>query len=198
MTQRSTIEFRRLFRGAYGVLLACCALVVVLWAGSHRSAAQLRLPVVEGGTRWVATSYRGILVLAMIEDYPGAEPLLTRVRHNDPDAAAIWDYQSWGNTWLGMSFEDSQIWVPTGDDRVRVPRRWTGAHLPYWLLFVITVTGPLHGLFLVCRAYRRATHDCCGVCGYALGGGTTCQACAARAVLIGASPRVRLVAHHAA
>jgi hypothetical protein len=192
MSQGSTMHVRRLFRGAYGALLASCALVAVLWAGSHRSLAQLRLPVAEGGTRWVITSYRGILSVAMIDNHPTNEPLLTRTRPADADTAALWDERSWSNSLAGIGVEDAQIWIRDGDE-TRVARRWSAATFPYWLLLLLTGAGPLHGLYVVCRARRRAAHDQCAECGYALGGGTTCQACAARATLIGASPRVRLV-----
>jgi hypothetical protein len=192
VSQRSTIGIRRLFFGAYGALLASCALVAVLWAGSHRSVAQLRLPVVEGGTRWAFTSYRGILSIALIDNHPTDEPIMARARRDDPDTAFLWDDHSWTNSWAGLSMEDAQIWVAAGNDR-RVPRHWTSVNIPYWFLFALTCAGPLHGIYIVCRAYRRVSHDQCGVCGYELGGGTTCQACAARAALIGASPRVRLV-----
>ena len=190
--RRSASEFRRLFGGAYGALLACCALVVVLWSGSHRSLTQVRLPVVEGGTRWSMTSYRGIVSFAMIDSYPTTEPLLARVRRDDALTAAQWDGQAWSGSWAGLTVDDSQIWLADALDR-RVPRRWTSVSIPYWLLFAVSFSGPLHGVFVACRAYRRARHDQCRACGYELGGGATCQACAARASFIGASPRVRLV-----
>jgi hypothetical protein len=190
--RRSAREFRRLFGGAYGVLLACCALVAVLWTGSHRSLTQIRLPVVEGGTRWSMTSYRGIVAFAMVENHPTGEALLARIRRDDAWTAAQWDEQAWSGSWAGLTVDDSQIWLRDADNR-RVPRQWTSINIPYWLLFAVSFTGPLHGLFVACRACRRSAHDQCGACGYALGGGTTCQACAARASLIGASPRVRLV-----
>ena len=185
----------RLGKGACGPLVALCALVAVLWAGSYRSVAQVRSPVSAGGTRANVTSFRGVLVVALIEDHPVQEGAVASVRRAEPEAAALWDDQHWSASFAGFCVEDAQVWVPNAAGE-RVVRRWKAINLPYWLLFAVAVAGPLSRVCRAVRAHRRLAHDQCGECGYDLGGGAVCQACAARAQLIGVgggSRGVRLV-----
>ena len=73
-------------------------------------------------------------------------------------------------------------------------RHWMALNLPYWLLLSVALIGPRHArLRRAPRATAGSTHNQCGECGYDLGDGEICQACAARAVLIGASSRMQLV-----
>lgn len=186
------MSFRRLFTGGYGPLMALCALLGVLWAGSYRSVAHVKFPVSYGGTRWELTSYRGILAVALIDNYPtDAAPTLV-ARRDNPRYAALWDDRCATAAVLGFSFEDSQVWVPNAD-RQLVARRLTAANLPYAALLLVAAVGPLNALFVIARAYRRTTHNQCGDCGYELGDGVVCQACAARAMMLGATHRMQLV-----
>ena len=187
------MSFHRLGKGACGPLLALCGLIAVLWAGSYRSAAQVRLPVEQGSSRWSVTSYRGIVSLVRIHEHPTTRAASAVVRPTNEQAAARWDDQYWSGALAGFSVEDAQVWLGDADGRL-VVRRWSGVNLPYWLLFSAAALAPLHGAYVLVRARRRSARNRCGACGYELGDGATCQACVARAVLIGgASPRVRLV-----
>jgi len=186
------MSFRRLFKGAYGPLLALCALIGVLWVGSYRSVAQARLPVSAGGTRWEMTSYRGVVAFALIENYPtNASSYFVAHRDNEIVSEA-WDERYWTAAIAGLAFEDAQLWLPDADGEM-VVRRWSALNVPYWLIMSVALLGPLQGAYLVLRAYRRTTHNQCCECGYDLGDGHVCQACAARAMLIGASGRMHLV-----
>ena len=186
------MSFRPLFKGAYGPLVALCALVAVLWIGSYRSIADARLPVTAGSTRWVFTSYRGVLSISLAENYPTTESASFLARHDDPDFAAAWDERFFTGAIVGLGFEDTQIWLPSGEGEI-VLRHLTALNLPYWLLFCLIFLAPAHCVYLIVRGYRRATHNQCSACGYDLGDGEMCQACAARATLIGASSRMHLV-----
>jgi hypothetical protein len=186
------MSFRRLFKGAHGPMLALCALIGVLWVGSYRSVAHAKLPVSPGATRWEFTSLRGALCVALTDNYPTGNTAHFAARRADADMAAAADDRYHNAAIAGLGFEDAQLWLPDGDGDFCV-RRWTALHLPYWLLLAVAMLGPLHGVYVVARAYRRTTHNQCGDCGYDLGDGEVCQACAARAALIGASSRVQLV-----
>jgi hypothetical protein len=186
------MSFRRLFKGAYGPLLALCALIGVLWAGSYRSVALARLPVSAGETRWEITSYRGVLAFALIENYPTDADYYIDARRDNGVVAGAWDERYWTAAIAGLAFEDAQLWLPNGDGEM-VVRRWSALNIPYWLVMSIVSLAPLHGVYLVFRAYRRTTHNQCSECGYDLGDGEICQACAARAVIVGATSRLQLV-----
>ncbi len=186
------MSFRRLFKGAYGPLLALCALVGVLWAGSYRSVAHAKLPVAEGATRWEFTSYRGVVAVALIENYPSDAFGQFDAHADNNDLAGAWDERYWTAALVGFAFEDSQIWVPSLEGDL-LPRHWMALNLPYWLLLSIALIGPARAFYVALRAHRRTTHTQCGECGYDLGDGERCQACAARAALIGASSRMQLV-----
>ena len=186
------MTFRRLFKGAYGPLMALCALIAVLWVGSYRSIAHAKLPISSGGTRWEITSYRGVLAVALIENYPCDAGACFAARRDDDIFAASWDERYWSAALAGLAFEDAQIWVPNADDEL-VVRRWSALDLPYWLMWSLALIGPIQGCYLMVRTYRRTSHNQCGDCGYDLGDGETCQACAARAAIIGASSRMHLV-----
>jgi hypothetical protein len=186
------MSFRRLFKGAHGTLLALCALICVLWGGSYRSIADVKLPVAAGSTRWQFTSYRGVMSVSLAENFPTTESAVFCVRHDDSTIADAWDERYFSGALAGVGFEDAQIWLRSSDDEL-VARHWTALNLPYWLLLSVAALAPLHGVYLVVRAYRRTTHNQCSECGYDLGDGQICQACAARAMLIGASSRVQLV-----
>ena len=186
------MSFRRLFKGAYGPLLALCALIGVLWAGSYRSVALARLPVATGGTRYEMTSYRGVLAIAVIDNYPANATSYFAARHDSDQLSDAWDERYWTAAIAGIAFEDAQIWLPDEEGDL-VVRRWSALNLPYWLLMSIAMLGPLQGAYLIARAYRRTTHNQCGDCGYDLGDGEICQACAARAAIIGATSRMHLV-----
>ena len=169
-----------------------CALIGVLWAGSYRSIALARLPVAHGGTRWELTSYRGVVSIAVINDYP-MDALGSAAAYPDSEQlAAAWDERYWAGAIAGLAFEDSQVWLDSLEGDV-IGRRWTALSLPYWLLLSIGLLGPLHAVYAVYRAYRWTTHNQCGECGYDLGDGEVCQACAARAMIVGASSRMHLV-----
>lgn len=183
---------RRLFKGAYGPGLALCALIGVFWAGSYRSIADIKLPVAAGSSRWQVLSYRGVISIALAENYPTTESAAFAIRHDDSEIADQWDERYYTGAIAGIGFEDAQIWLRSPDDDP-VVRHWTALNLPYWLLMFVAMLAPLHGLFICIRAHRRVTHNQCGVCGYDLGDGEHCQACAARAMLMGASPRMHLV-----
>src|SRR5687768_3283411 len=101
------MTFRRLFKGVYGPILAACALVAVLWAGSYRSIAHAKLPVSPGGTRWELTSYRGVLSVALIENYPVAENAFFVARRADAVLANEWDEHYWSGSVGGFGFEDA-------------------------------------------------------------------------------------------
>ena len=187
------MAFHRLGKGAHGPALVLCALAAVLWAGSYLAAVQFKLPVTQGSTRWSVTSCRGIVSISLIHGYPLSQPGDAWVHRTDADDAARWDAQYRAASVAGFSVEDAHVWIRDGEDEM-VVRRWNSLNLPYWLLFAAAAAAPLHALYVLVRARRRNAHNCCGVCGYALGDGATCQACAARAVLIGgASSRVRLI-----
>ena len=180
------MHFRRLFKGAYGPLLALAALVGVLWAGSYRSIAHLKLPAAPGATGWEVTSYRGVLASALISDLPFGADARFRAQRDNEQLAATWDEHHWSTGGIaGMAFEESQIWI-TDAEGSRVSRHWRSFNIPYWLLTLIAGLAPLHGVYIIVRAHRRATHNQCADCGYDLGDGEMCQACAARATLIGA------------
>jgi hypothetical protein len=186
------MSFRRLFKGAYGPLLALCALVGVLWLGSYRSIAHAKLPVAAGGTRWEMTSYRGVLTVALIDSYPMDSVAAFVAVEDNEDLAGAWDERYWSGAIAGIAFEDAQTWL-AGLDGDLVARRWSALSLPYWLLLSVTLLAPVHAAYIALRAYRRTTHNQCADCGYDLGDGEICQACAARAMLIGASARVQLL-----
>jgi len=186
------MSIRRLFKGSYGSLLALCALIGVLWAGSYRSVAQARLPVSAGETRWEITSYRGVVAFALIENYPTDASIYVAARHDNDILAGSWDERYWTAAIAGIAFEDAQIWIQNADGEM-VVRRWSALNIPYWLIVSIFSLGPLQGVYLVLRAHRRTTHNQCGDCGYDLGDGEICQACAARAAIIGATSRMHLV-----
>jgi len=186
------MAFRRLFKGVYGPLLAACALLGVLWVGSYRSYARMKLPVSAGGTRCELTSYRGVLALSVIDDYPIADTSHFAALRDNEDIARVWDDRYWTAAFAGLAFEDTQVWIDAQEGAL-VARRLNTLNLPYWLLLSVALLGPVQGGYLVIRAYRRTSHNQCGECGYDLGDGEICQACAARAALIGASPRMQLV-----
>jgi hypothetical protein len=183
---------RRLFKGACGPLLAMCALVGVLWAGSYRSIALAKMPVSAGGTRWELTSYRGVLAIAVTDDFPMDALAHARAYPDNDEIAAAWDERYWTAALAGLAFDDTQVWIQDLEGGL-VARRWTALNLPYWLLLSIALLGPLHGVYACCRAYRRTTHNQCADCGYDLGDGEICQACAARAMIVGATSRMHLV-----
>ena len=182
----------RLFKGACGPLLAVCALVGVLWGGSYRSIAVAKMPVAAGGTRWEVTSYRGVLALAVIDDYPMDLLGHARAYPDNRDIAAAWDERYWTAAIAGLAFDDTQVWIQDLEGNL-VARRWTALNLPYWLLLSVALLGPLHAVYCLCRARRRSAHNQCGECGYDLGDGEICQACAARAMILGATSRMHLV-----
>jgi hypothetical protein len=186
------MTIRRLFKGVYGPLIALCALIAVLWVGSYRSVAHAKLPISAGGTRWEMTSYRGVLAFALIENYPIDATACFVARGDDEMLAAAWDERYWCAAIAGIAFDDAHIWIPDGDNEL-VVRRWSALNLPYWLLMSVALIRPIQGCYLIVRAYRRSAHNQCGDCGYDLGDGEICQACAARAALIGASSRMHLV-----
>ncbi len=186
------MTFRRLFKGTYGLLMALCALVAVLWVGSYRSIAHAKLPISHGGTRWEITSYRGVLAFALIENYPCDASACFVARRDNDILAASWDERYWSAAIAGIAFEDAQIWIPNADDE-RVVRRGSALDLPYWLMLSVAMIGPIQGCYLLGRAFLRTSHNQCGDCGYDLGDGEICQACAARAAIIGASTRMHLV-----
>ena len=186
------MSVRRLGKHVSGPLVGLCALIVVFWAGSYRSISHLKLPVSAGSTRWELTSYRGILTVALIANHPTSQSAVVSVRRDFSELAAAWDEQYWTAAFAGFSVEDSHIMLGQIDGE-SVVRRWSAMHLPYWAMFLLGAMGPMHGVYIVLRAHRRTTHGQCADCGYELGGGPVCQACAARSLLIGASPRVQLV-----
>jgi hypothetical protein len=186
------MSFRPLFKGAYGPLVALCALVVVLWVGSYRSIADVRLPVTAGSTRWVFTSYRGVLSISLAENFPTTESATFAARHDDSDLAGLADDRYYTGALAGLGFEDTQVWLRDADGEL-VVRHFTALNLPYWLPLCILLLGPLHCVYVILRGHRRTTHNQCSACGYDLGDGEMCQACAARATLIGASSRMHLV-----
>jgi hypothetical protein len=186
------MSFHRLGKGAYGPLLALCALIVVVWAGSYRSIAHVKLPVSAGSTRWEFRSYRGVLSVALIENHPTGATTAAGVRGADTDLAAAWDECYWTGAIAGFSFEESQIWLRDADNHL-IARHWNAMNLPYWMMLLLAALAPAHAAYLIVRAHRRTTHNLCGDCGYDLGDGAVCQACAARSAIIGASPRMQLV-----
>jgi hypothetical protein len=114
------------------------------------------------------------------------------VRQVDPDLAGAWDERYWTAAVAGFSFEESQIWLRNPDDDL-VVRHWNAINLPYWMMMLVASLGPAHVMYLVVRAHRRTTHNQCGDCGYDLGDGEICQACAARSAVVGATSRVQFV-----
>lgn len=186
------MSFGRLLTGGYGPLLALCALVGVLWAGSYRSVAHVKLPVSAGATRWELASYRGTISISAIENHPTAAQSDMIARPDNLWTAALWDARCATAAVAGFSVEDSQIWVADVDGAL-VPRRLTAVNVPYWALLMLVALGPLQGLYVVVRACRRATHNQCGACGYELGDGVVCQACAARRMVLGPTHRMQLV-----
>jgi len=74
-----------------------------------------------------------------------------------------------------------------------VARHFSALNLPYWLLLSLAALAPAHAAYLLVRAYRRTTHNQCGECGYDLGDGACCKACAARAPVAGTKSRLQLV-----
>ena len=187
---------RRLFTGGYGPLLALCALVGVLWAGSYRSVAHVKLPVSAGGTRWQFMSYRGTLAISLCDNHPtdAATDIGARSDDGDDDGPfrQLWDDRCATAAIGGFSFEDTQIWVADREGNA-VARRLTAVNLPYWALLALALLGPLHCAYVIARAHRRTTHNQCGECGYELGDGVVCQACAARAAIVGGPRHLRLV-----
>jgi hypothetical protein len=183
---------RLLSRSACVPLLAACVITCVLWAGSYRSIATLTLPVSAGGTRWELTSYRGLLSFAMIDNYPTPRQFAANAFHPDSATASLWDDINWADSYAGFSGSDGQIWLVDADDEP-VNRCWSSVIFPYWMIFGFTALAPLWQSCLLIRRRRWATRDQCADCGYELGGGAACRACAARAVLIGAGPRVQPV-----
>ena len=179
------MSLRWLFKGAYGPLLALCALVAVLWVGSYRSIAHAKLPVSPGATRWEFTSYRGLLAIALVENHPTSDTAYFIARSDDAALAAEWDNCHWTGATGGIGFDDAQV-LRSDYDGMLVVRHWTALTLPYWLLMSIPALGLARGVYVALRAHRRVTHNQCGDCGYDLGDGAICQACAARARLIGA------------
>ena len=186
------MDMHRLFKGTCGPLLAACALIAVLWAGSYRSITQVGLPVSVGGTRCECTSYRGLLSVALIENYPMNRPAAAVVHRDDANIAASWDEQFSSGAIGGFSVDDAQIWLTSPDGEV-VARHFSALNLPYWLLLSLAALAPAHAAYLLVRAYRRTTHNQCGECGYELGDGEICQACAARAMIVGATSRMHPV-----
>lgn len=184
---------RLLCKSVCGPLLAAAALVAVFWAGSYRSISHASLPVAAGSTRCEVWSYRGLISITLIDDFPTSKPASASVRRDDEWTAAAWDERNWSAAIAGFSVEDASIWLTDPQQEHAVVRRWSAMNLPYWLLFSLAALGPLRGVCVALRVYRRTTHGQCGDCGYELGDGQVCQACAARAGLIGASSRVRLV-----
>ena len=185
---------RRLGKHVCGPLVALCALILVFWAGSYRSIANLKLPVSAGATRWELTSYRGIFSVALVGNYPTSQTAVVSVRGQDVNVLAeAWDQQYWAAAYAGFSVEDSNIVLGDVGDGQWVARRWSAINLPYWAIFMFAAIGPLHGVYLALRARRRTSHGQCGECGYELGDGQVCQACAARAMLIGGTSHVHIV-----
>jgi hypothetical protein len=186
------MSFRRLFTGGYGPLLALGALVGVLWAGSYRSIAAVKLPVSPSETRWQFTSYHGTVTIALIDNHPTSADAAVIVRRDNPSFAAVWDARCATASLGGFSFEDAQVWVTDGDNEL-VVRRLSAVNLPYWALLALALVGPLHGAYVIARAHRRTTHNQCGECGYDLGDGAVCQACAARTMVVSPTHRMQLV-----
>lgn len=173
-------------------LLVACAVIALLWAGTHSSVAVARLPVGVGQSRWAISSYRGLLSVTRTQDYPAARSLELTVRRATARDAGACDSSLWDCSYAGFSVTEGDVWVdlPQAES---VPRRWHSVVLPYWLIASLVALSPLRRACLAMRAVRRAARDQCPDCGYRLGGGAVCQACVARAALIGGSPRARLV-----
>ena len=186
------MAIRRLFTGGYGALLALCVLIGVLWAGSYRSMAHVKFPVSQGAARWSFTSYRGTLSVSVVDDHPTTDASRVVVRPNEWVMARSWDDHCATGAVAGFSMEHVHVWLENLDEEV-VPRRMTAVNVPYAMLLLLAALGPMHFGYVAVRARRRTTHNQCAACGYDLGDGHACQACAARAMVIAPARRMQLV-----
>ena len=184
----------RLCKSSCGVALIACALLSALWVVSYHAKATVRLPVSAGSTRIEIYSYRGQLAVSTVGDFPVAQRAQLFLHRSDASRATRWDTLFWADSWAGFSAEDGRISVPNAIGE-SVSRPWLNLILPYWLIVVVALVGPVRDLFVALRARRRLTHGQCATCGYdfelALVHGE-CPACAARQHVVGLSPRTHL------
>jgi hypothetical protein len=175
-------------------LLAAGALVGVLWAGSYRSIAQARLPVAGGATRWEFTSYRGLLAIGGVENYPFFAKYCGAIHAADATRAQTWDHLYWDGSFAGFGAEEGMVYLPNPVAGGEVARRWSCVILPYWLLFVLAAVLPIQEGFVALRARVRWRHGQCGACGYEVGADAdVCPACAARTAVLGVTPHTHVV-----
>ena len=76
---------RRLTKGACGPLLGACVLIAVVWAGSYRSFAMVQPGVSAGATRWALISYRGLLAVSVMPNYPVQPTISDLLTGRDPE-----------------------------------------------------------------------------------------------------------------
>jgi hypothetical protein len=187
---------RRLTGGACGLMLGLCVLVSGLWIASYRDFVMVQLPVSAGGTRWQCVTYRGLLAISTTSQYPFSLNARAGMRATSPARARHWDGTYWGGSdrngaILGFSAEDGEIAIAVGDG-LSVQRHWSAMILPYWMLMALGALLPISTVIQVIRARRRLAHGLCETCGYVLVDGA-CHACAARAAVVGLTPRPHLV-----
>ena len=182
---------RRLTRGACGPLLGTCVLIAVIWAGSYRSFVLVQPGVSPGATRWELVSYRGLRGISVTPDYPAETSPRVEISAGSRDTAARWDDMYWSGSYGGFCAEDGHTGVDMGDG-TRVDRRWSGVVLPYWVMMLLAAASPAARAVGAARARMRASRGQCERCGYEIAG-DVCPACAARAAVVGLTPRTHLL-----
>ena len=185
---------RRLTKGACGPLLGACVLIAVVWAGSYRSFAMVQPGVSAGATRWALISYRGLLAVSVMPNYPVSSAASVSVQDASREHAIRWDDQYWSASYGGLCAEDGHVSVEAADGS-SVDRTWCALVLPYWMMMALAALGPALALGGILRARLRAARGECVQCGYVMVG-DVCPACAARSAVIGLTPRTHLLSGH--
>jgi hypothetical protein len=169
---------RRLFNFAAVLSLLLCMTTATLWTASFfvgsRISFENATPDPHGRTRvitWSTTSVAGVLEVARFEGRRNLRtlgPIGYTWKYETPRAAAIGRHPR--GYPLGTSrvlFEFAGLQVAILTDTVHPPDfRWV--RLPYWMLFVLTMSLPLWRGMLFLRERKRKTLNQCAFCGYDL------------------------------